>query len=98
MRRSPRPRSSDSCCRFGASAPNQFAKVYTVPPGTPAGPRAALESALTKTFADKEFLAEADKGKLDIDPVSATQVQKLVNEFFGLPAELKAKLKKILRP
>jgi hypothetical protein len=59
---------------------------------------AALESALTKTFADKEFLAEAEKGKLDIDPVSATQVQKLVNEFFGLPAELKAKLKKIIKP
>ncbi|MDP9130064.1 MAG: tripartite tricarboxylate transporter substrate-binding protein [Candidatus Binatota bacterium] len=84
--------------RFGAYAPNQFAKVYTVPPGTPADRAAALESALTKTFADKEFLAEADKGKLDIDPVSATQVQKLVNEFFGLPAELKAKLKKILKP
>ena len=84
--------------RFGAYAPNQFAKVYTVPPGTPADRAAALESALTKTFTDKEFLADADKGKLDIDPVSATQVQKLVNEFFGLPAELKAKLKKILKP
>ncbi|MGZ8489957.1 MAG: Bug family tripartite tricarboxylate transporter substrate binding protein [Candidatus Binatia bacterium] len=84
--------------RFGAYAPNQFAKVYTVPPGTPADRALALESALTKTFADKEFLAEAEKGKLDIDPVAATQVQKLVNEFFGLPAELKAKLKKILKP
>ena len=84
--------------RFGAAAPNQFGKVYVVPIGTPQERALALESALTKTFADKEFLAEAEKGKLDIDPVSATQVQKLVNEFFGLPAELKAKLKKILRP
>jgi len=84
--------------RFGAAAPNQFGKVYVVSVGTPQERALALESALTKTFADKEFLAEAEKGKLDIDPVSATQVQKLVNEFFGLPAELKAKLKKILRP
>lgn len=84
--------------RFGAAAPNQFGKVYVVPVGTPQERAAALESALTKTFADKEFLAEAEKGKLDIDPVSATQVQKLINEFFGLPAELKAKLKKILKP
>ena len=84
--------------RFGAAAPNQFGKVYVVPVGTPPERALALESALTKTFADKEFLAEAEKGKLDIDPVSAAQVQKLVNEFFGLPAELKAKLKKILRP
>ena len=57
---------------FGAAAPNQFGKVYVVPPGVPQDRAAALESALTKTFADKEFLAEAEKGKLDIEPVSAT--------------------------
>ena len=84
--------------RFGAAAPNQFGKVYVVSPGTPPERGAALETALTRTFADKEFLAEAEKGKLDIDPVSAQHVQKLINDFFGLPAELKAKLKKILRP
>lgn len=83
---------------FGAAAPNQFGKVYVVPAGVPQDRAAALEAALTKTFADKEFLAEAEKGKLDIEPVSAQHVQKLVNDFFGLPAELKAKLKKILRP
>jgi len=84
--------------RFGAWAPNQFAKVYTVPPGTPADRAAALEAALAKTFTDKEFLADAEKGKLDIDPVSTAQVQKMVTDFFGLPADLKAKLKKILKP
>ena len=83
--------------RFGAYAPNQFAKIYTVPLATPADRAAALESALAKTFADKEFLADAEKGKLDIDPVSTAQVQKMINDFFGLPAELKAKLKKILK-
>jgi tripartite-type tricarboxylate transporter receptor subunit TctC len=84
--------------RFGAWAPNQFAKVYTLPPGTPADRGAALEAALSRTFTDKEFLADAEKGKLDIEPVSAVQVQKMVNDFFGLSAELKAKLKKILKP
>lgn len=84
--------------RFGAWAPNQFAKVYSLPPGTPADRAAVLETALAKTFADKEFLAEAEKGKLDIEPVSTAQVQKMVNEFFGLSADLKAKLKKILKP
>ena len=84
--------------RFGAAAPNQFGKVYVIPPGTPPERGAALETALTRTFADKEFLAEADKGKLDIEPVSAQHVHKLINDFFGLPAELKAKLKKILKP
>ena len=85
-------------CRFGAWAPNQFAKVYSVPPGTPPERAAALETALAKTFADKEFLADAEKGKLDIEPVSTAQVNKMVSEFFGLSADLKAKLKKILKP
>ena len=84
--------------RFGAAAPNQFGKVYVVPAAVPQDRAAALEAALTKTFTDKEYLAEAEKGKLDIEPVSAQHVQKLVNDFIGLPAELKAKLKKILRP
>lgn len=84
--------------RFGAAAPNQFGKVYVVSPGTPPERGAALETALTRTFADKELLAEAEKGKLDIDPVSAQHVQKLINDFFGLSPDLKAKLKKILRP
>ena len=84
--------------RFGAAAPNQFGKVYVVPAGVPPERAAALETALARTFADKEFLADAEKGKLDIEPVSASHVQKLINDFFGLPADLKAKLKKILRP
>ena len=84
--------------RFGAAAPNQFGKVYVVSPGTPPERGAALETALTRTFADKELLAEAEKGKLDIDPVSAQHVQKLINDFLGLSPDLKAKLKKILRP
>jgi hypothetical protein len=47
---------------------------------------------------DKEFLAEAEKGKLEIAPVSAQQAQKLVTEFLGLSADLKAKLRKMLKP
>ena len=84
--------------RFGAAAPNQFGKVYVVPPSVPPDRAAALEAALTKTFSDKEFLSDAEKGKLEIEPVSAQQVQKLVTEFLGLSSDLKAKLRKMLRP
>src|SRR4029453_2259495 len=49
-----------------------------------------------KTFVDKEFLADAEKGKLEIAPVSAQQAQKLVTDFLGLSPDLKAKLRKNL--
>ena len=84
--------------RFGAAAPNQFGKVYVVAATVPQDRSAALEAALTKTFVDKEFLADAEKGKLEIAPVSAQQAQKLVTDILGLPPDLKAKLRKILKP
>ena len=84
--------------RFGAAAPNQFGKVYVVSPGVPQERSAALETALARTFADKEFLADAEKGKLEIAPVTAPQVQKLVTEFLALSPDLKAKLRKMLKP
>ncbi len=83
--------------RFGAAAPNQFGKVYVVPSSVPQDRSAALEAALTKTFADKEFLADAEKGKLEIAPISAQQAHKLVTEFLGLSPDLKAKLRKMLK-
>jgi len=83
---------------FGASVPNQFGKVYVLAPGVPPDRAAALEAAFMKAFADKELLAEAEKGKLEIDPLSGDQVQKLVTEFLGMPADLKAKLQKLIRP
>jgi len=43
-------------------------------------------------------LADAEKGKLEIAPVSAQQTQKLVADFLGLAPDLKAKLRKMLKP
>jgi tripartite-type tricarboxylate transporter receptor subunit TctC len=83
--------------RFGIAAPNQFGKIYVLPPGAPQDRVSALEAAFTKTFADKEFLAEADKGRLEIDPVSAQQGHELIIEFMGMSPTLKSQLQKMLR-
>jgi tripartite-type tricarboxylate transporter receptor subunit TctC len=84
--------------RFGIAAPNRFGKLYVVPPATPSERVMALEAAFTKTFADKEFLAEADKGRLEIDPVSAEEAHQLITEFMGMSTTVKSQLQKILRP
>ncbi|MBI4526709.1 MAG: hypothetical protein HY695_23165 [Deltaproteobacteria bacterium] len=83
--------------RFGTSLPNQFGKVYVVAPGVPTDRWQALEAAFAKTMADKEFLAEAEKGRLEIAPVSGEQAQKLVVEFLGMSSDLKAKLQKLMK-
>jgi tripartite-type tricarboxylate transporter receptor subunit TctC len=83
--------------KYGTSTPNDFGKVYVLPPGTPADRVAALESAFTKVFADKELLTDAEKGKLEVDPLIGEEIHKLVVEFLGMSQELKGKLQTALK-
>jgi len=83
--------------KFGTSTPNDFGKVYVVPPGTPADRAAALEAAFEKAFADKELQADASKGKLEIDPIFGEEIHKLVAEFLGMSPDLKNKLQAALK-
>jgi tripartite-type tricarboxylate transporter receptor subunit TctC len=83
--------------RFGIAAPNQFGKIYVLPPGAPQDRALALEAAFSKTFEDKEFLAEADKGRLEIDPVTAQQAHGLITDLMGMSPAVKAQLQKMLR-
>ena len=83
--------------KFGTSTPNAFGKVYVLPPGTPADRAAALENAFAKVFADKELIADAKKGKLEIDPLIGEEIHKLVVEFLGMSPELKKKLHTALK-
>jgi hypothetical protein len=46
---------------------------------------------------DPEFLADAKKSQLDLDPVSPEEVEKTVARFFKLDATLIAKLREILK-
>jgi len=78
--------------KYGTSTPNDFGKVYVLPPGTPADRAMALENAFVKVFRDKELIADANKGKLEIDPLIGAEISKLVQEFLGMTAELKGKL------
>lgn len=78
--------------KYGTSTPNDFGKVYVLPPGTPADRAMALENAFVKVFRDKELIADANKGKLEIDPLIGAEISKLVQEFLGMSAELKGKL------
>lgn len=82
--------------RAGIIVPNQFTRPYFLPPGVHADRVAALRDAFTKTLADSEFLAEAEKAKLDINPSSARELQKLIIDYLAMPGELKRKLVKVL--
>jgi len=83
--------------RYGTSAPNQFGKTYILPRTVLADRAAALEAAFAKTLADKNFLSDAEKAKLEITPIYGESIQRIVNEFLGMPPSIKERLKRALK-
>ena len=71
--------------------------LYSLPPGTPKEPVQLLRRAFQETMKDPQFLAEANKANLDVDPVIGEELEGLVNGFFRLDPAVTNKLKEILK-
>ncbi|MGE0746040.1 MAG: Bug family tripartite tricarboxylate transporter substrate binding protein [Rhodospirillales bacterium] len=71
-------------------------RVFILPPGVPADRAAALRKAFADTMKDRDFIAEAEKRKMDLDPMSGEEVQKIVVKAAKTPAEMVAKFKKAI--
>ena len=84
--------------RLGLVKPNSYARPYALPPGVPADRVRALEAALQKTLRDPELLAEADKSRLSLGPISGAQLRGMISDGLSMPATLKEKLRPMLAP
>src|SRR5580692_12182178 len=68
-------------------------RPYVAPPNLPTERLATLRQAFMETMTDKDFLAEADKTGIEINPVSGADVEKLVKEVYATPTDIIAKAK-----
>lgn len=68
-----------------------FGRPYFMGPGVPPERVAALRDAFMETMVDKGFLADAKKQKLEIDPVSGTEMQATIARMYRTPRDLVAK-------
>ena len=59
-------------------APNEFGRPYLGPPGIPAERLAALRRGFDATMKDPEFLADADKSQMDVDPMTGEEMTALL--------------------
>jgi tripartite-type tricarboxylate transporter receptor subunit TctC len=66
------------------------------PPNMPVDRLAALRQAFAATMKDKDFLAEANKVGLDINPASATEVDGLLRHFASFPPAIFAKAREAI--
>jgi tripartite-type tricarboxylate transporter receptor subunit TctC len=76
---------------FGAQALGRF---YFSPPGQPAERTKALRDALMATMQDKEFLADAEKAQIDVDPMTGEETAAMVAKYTSVPPAVVARAKK----
>ena len=65
-----------------------FGRPYILPPGTPADRVAALRKAFMAATQTPELLAEADKMRVEVRPLSGEDIEALVNKMYSLPREI----------
>jgi tripartite-type tricarboxylate transporter receptor subunit TctC len=74
----------------------EYGRPFFVPPGTPPERVAALRRAFDATMKDPNFLADAEKLKLDIDPLTGEQVAALVEQVARTAPETAARVRAAL--
>ncbi len=74
----------------------RLARPYTVPPGTPKDRLELLQKAFMDTMKDKEFLEDANKAKLELEPMDGPTAAKQFAALYDLKPELKNKIKSIV--
>ena len=84
--------------QVGIQEPSEYYRPYVLPPGTPKERVQILRRAFQETLKDSDLLADAKKARLDIEPVSGEEMEKMVAALFKLNPRMLAKLKEILGP
>jgi tripartite-type tricarboxylate transporter receptor subunit TctC len=74
-----------------------FQRPFFVAPGTSMRYVAILRKAFSETMADPQFLADAKRMRIDINPLPGTEVQDLVAKFYATPKNVVEAAKQAIR-
>jgi tripartite-type tricarboxylate transporter receptor subunit TctC len=77
-------------------AAEKFGRPIIAGPGTPPDRANSLRQAFNQAMKDPELLAEAKKGRMDVEPTTGEALEKLANRVLDQPPEVIARVKKIL--
>jgi hypothetical protein len=69
-------------------AAQEMARPFAAPPGIPADRKAALVKAFDLTMKDPEYLADAKKLNIDVNPVTAKALDELLAELYATPKDV----------
>jgi tripartite-type tricarboxylate transporter receptor subunit TctC len=74
-----------------------FHRSYIAPPETPPAQLEVLRAAFDKTMVDKQFLADAEKSRVDIEPLSGAKVQDVIAKLYATPKDVIERARKAIR-
>jgi tripartite-type tricarboxylate transporter receptor subunit TctC len=74
----------------------EFGRFMMVTPGTPPDRVKMLREAYAKSMRDPELIAEAKKGRMDMEPSTGEELQALMQEIMNQPPDVIERMKKIL--
>lgn len=80
----------------GIHGDSDIVRTYTLPPGTPKDRVQLLRKAFDATLKDAEFIADAKKSRLNVEPIAVEAIEKDIAGLFKLDAALITKLKDVL--
>jgi tripartite-type tricarboxylate transporter receptor subunit TctC len=76
----------------------EFGRPFFMPPNVPAERVNAIRRAFDAVMKDKEFLEEADKLKIEIDPLGGAQVAALIEQIYKTPAATVERVRDAMAP
>ena len=74
------------------------ARPFIAPPGVPAERIAALRAAFSALAKDPEFLAEAERSKIEVAPIAGEEVDKIVALITATPPAIAERFRKAFAP
>ncbi len=66
----------------------EMGRPFAAPPGIPEDRKVALRRAFDAALADKALLSEAEATKLEIDPISGEEIEKLLVYLYEVPDQI----------
>lgn len=68
--------------------PEEMGRPFFMPPGTPKPLVNAVRRAFDETMKDPAFLADGEKSRLELDPVSGEEMEQMISRAFTTPKPL----------
>jgi hypothetical protein len=75
-----------------------FHRSHIAPPETPPAQLEILRKAFDDTMADPALLADAQRMRIDIEPLSGAKVQEVVSRLYTTPKDIIERARKAIRP